>query len=476
MIAQDLQIDQQTQIKTAFDRLRQGAQAMALTTANERIERIKRIQTWIEANKATLYKAMYDDFKKPSAEVDLGEMVGLMSELRYMIKHLKTWMRPQRVPTPLSMVGTSGYLKYEPKGVVLIIAPWNYPFDLLIGPLATAIAAGNVCMLKPSELTPHTSAVMKKMIADLFSPDEVALFEGDADTAQTMLELPFNHIFFTGSPALGKIVMTAAAKHLASVTLELGGKSPFVVDETANIVKAAEILAWAKYFNNGQTCIAPDYLLVHESVKIPLINEVKNAVDRMYGENAAARAASDSYARIVNPRHFQRVKGLIEDAVSKGATVTMGGRVNADDNYVEPTMIDGVTDDMRLMQEEIFGPLLPVVSVKNLDEALRHINSREKPLALYLHSRKQKNIDYVMDRTSSGNTVVNDALIHFTHAELPFGGVNNSGIGSYHGYFGFQELSHRRGVLRRDFGTMKFLFPPYTDHVKKLMGWAVKYF
>ncbi|WP_375444885.1 aldehyde dehydrogenase family protein [uncultured Fibrella sp.] len=475
MIAQSPDTDLKAPIQAAFRQLREHAAAMTLTTAAERIERLKRIKAWVEAHRTDIHAAMYADFRKPSAEVDLGELTGLMGDLRYTIRHLKQWMKPQRVPTPLSMVGTSGYLQYEPKGVVLIISPWNYPFDLMVGPLIAALAAGNVCMLKPSELTPNTAALLKRMVSDLFPPEEVVLFEGAADTAQAMLDLPFNHIFFTGSPALGKVVMAAAAKHLASVTLELGGKSPFVVDETANIKKTAEILAWAKYFNNGQTCIAPDYLLVHEAVKTPLLNEIKAVVDRMYGTDAAARAASDSYARIVNQRHFQRVKGLIDDAARKGATVLMGGRTNEADNYVEPTMIDGVTDEMQVMQEEIFGPVLPVVSVKNLDEALDHINSREKPLALYIHSNKQANIDYLINRTSAGDTVINDAMIHFTHSELPFGGVNNSGLGSYHGYFGFQELSHRRGILRRQFGTMNFLFPPYTDRVKKFISWAVKF-
>lgn len=475
MIAEQPKTDLKASIQAAFECLRQQAPVMALTTAVQRIERLKRIKGWVEGHASEIHAAMHADFRKPSAEVDLGELAGLMGDLRYTIRHLKQWMRPQRVPTPLSMVGTSGYLHYEPKGVVLIIAPWNYPFDLLVGPLIAALAAGNVCMLKPSELTPNTAALLKRMIGELFPAEEVVLFEGAADTAQLMLHLPFNHIFFTGSPALGKVVMAAAAKHLASVTLELGGKSPFVVDETADLKKTAEILAWAKYFNNGQTCIAPDYLLVHESVKTPLLNEVKAVVERMYGSDAATRAASDSYARIVNQRHFQRVKGLIDDAVRKGATVLMGGRTNEADNYIEPTLIDGATDAMQLMQEEIFGPLLPVVSVRNLDEALAHINSREKPLALYIHSRKQAHIDYLINRTSAGDTVINDAMIHFTHSELPFGGVNNSGIGSYHGYFGFQELSHRRSILRRQFGTMSFLYPPYTDRVKKFISWAVKF-
>ena len=475
MIAEQPQTDLKAPILAAFNRLRQHAPAMALTTAAQRIDRLKQIKMWVETYRTDIHAAMYADFRKPSAEVDLGELTGLMGDLRYTIRHLKGWMKPQRVPTPLSMVGTSGYLHYEPKGVVLIIAPWNYPFDLMVGPLVAAVAAGNVCMLKPSELTPNTSALLKRMIGQLFSPNEVVLFEGDAETAQAMLDLPFDHMFFTGSPALGKVVMTAAAKHLASVTLELGGKSPFVVDETADIKKTAEILAWAKYFNNGQTCIAPDYLLVHESVKTPLLTELQAAVERMYGSNTAARAACDSYARIVNQHHFQRVKNLIDDAARKGATVLMGGRTDEADNFIEPTLIDGVTDEMLLMQEEIFGPVLPVVSVKNLDEALAHINSREKPLALYIHSSKQQHIDYLINRTSAGDTVINDAMIHFTHSELPFGGVNNSGIGSYHGYFGFQELSHRRSILRRQFGTMSFLFPPYTERVKRFIGWAVRF-
>jgi aldehyde dehydrogenase (NAD+) len=476
VIAERPQTDLKPAIDAAFNRLRQYAPTMALTTAAERNERLRRIVSWVEANKQAIYEAMYADFRKPTAEVDLGELASLMSELRYTIRHLKQWMKPQRVPTPLSMVGTSGWLRYEPKGVVLIIAPWNYPFNLLVGPLAAAIAAGNVCLLKPSELTPHTATLMARMMRELFSPDEVVLFEGGPDVAQAMLDLPVNHIFFTGSPALGKVVMTAAAKHLASVTLELGGKSPFIVDETADIQKTAEILAWGKCFNNGQTCIAPDYLLVHERVKAPLLEAFQKAVEAMYGSDPATRAASASYARIVNARHFKRVNALLDDAVQRGATVRMGGRTDEAQNYIEPTLIDNVTDEMAIMQDEIFGPLLPVVPVKDLDEALHHINTREKPLALYLHSRSQKNIDYVLNRTSAGDTVINDALIHFSHAELPFGGVNNSGIGSYHGYFGFQELSHRRGVLRRNFGTMKFVYPPYTDRVQRLIGWVTKYF
>ncbi|RYG43576.1 aldehyde dehydrogenase family protein [bacterium] len=365
----------------------------------------------------------------------------------------------------------------EPVGVCAGIVPWNFPLLMLAWKVAPALAMGNTVVLKPAEQTPLTALLFAELAHKAGLPAGVLnVVTGDGETGAALAAHPdIAKVAFTGSTEIGKLLRQQTAGSGKRLTLELGGKSPFVVDETADLKKTAEILAWAKYFNNGQTCIAPDYLLVHESVKTPLLNEIKAVVERMYGTDAAARATSDSYARIVNQRHFQRVKGLIDDAARRGATVLMGGRTNESDNFIEPTLIDGVTDEMQIMQEEIFGPLLPVVSVKNLDDALAHINSREKPLALYIHSKKQANIDYLINRTSAGDTVINDAMIHFTNPEMPFGGINNSGIGSYHGYFGFQELSHRRSILRRQFGTMKFLFPPYTDRVKKLISWAVRF-
>jgi aldehyde dehydrogenase (NAD+) len=308
----------------------------------------------------------------------------------------------------------------------------------------------------------------------LFPPEEVAAFEGDASVATQLLELPFNHIFFTGSPAVGKIVMAAAAKHLASVTLELGGKSPVIVDETANVKTAAEQIAWGKYFNNGQTCIAPDYLLIHESVKEPFMQAFRESVNRMYSPDGKPVEQSPNYCRIVNNRHFQRVQSLIDDAVQKGATVTLGGQTNAVENFIAPTVLEGVNDQMAVMQEEIFGPVLPVVPYRDREEALRAINSREKPLALYIQSRSQRNIDYIMERTTAGDTVINDLMWQFGHMEIPFGGVNNSGIGKANGFFGFQELSNMRGVIKREFGTSRFIYPPYTDKIEKLISFLVK--
>ena len=475
MITVPQETDLQSRVQDAFETQRRYAPNMALTTAAERIERIRRIRDWIVAHEADIQRVMYDDFRKPSAEVMLGELMALTAEIKHTIKHLKRWMRPQRLPTPLALIGTKSHLLHEPKGNVLIISPWNYPFVLAIRPLVSAIAAGNVAIIKPSELTPHTSGLISRMIAELFRAEEVTVFEGDADVSTALLTLPFNHIFFTGSPAVGKIVMAAAAKHLTSVTLELGGKSPAIVDESADVKQAAGQLAWGKFLNNGQTCIAPDYVLVHESVKQPFIQALREQITTMYRPDNKPVETSDSYARIVNNRHFERINALLTDALDKGATVTLGGTTNPDQNFMEPTVLEGVTDGMQVMQDEIFGPVLPVLTYSNLDDALRTVNSREKPLALYIHSRNRKTTQYILDRTSAGDTVVNDTLLQFGNVELPFGGVNNSGLGKSNGFFSFQEFSNQRGVMRRDFGTMKFIYPPYTDKVKKLIGWVVKY-
>lgn len=463
------------QLRAAFDAQRRHAPQMALTTAKQRIERIRRIEDWLSTNKAVVEQAMYDDFRKPATEVNLGELLAIMTEIRHTIRHLPQWMKPQRLPTPLSLVGTRSAIHHEPKGNVLIIAPWNYPLSLIIKPLVSALAAGNVAILKPSELTPNTARLIGRMMSDLFPPDEVTVFEGDATVAQALLALPFNHIFFTGSPAVGKIVMTAAAQHLASVTLELGGKSPAIVDETANLSQAAQQLAWGKCLNNGQTCIAPDYVLVQESVREPFVQALHQTLNRMYRPDGKPVVASDSYARMVNSRHFGRVRELLDDALAKGATVSWGGQMDDRQNFIEPTVLEGITDDMRVMQEEIFGPVLPVLTFRTLDDALRTVNQREKPLALYMHSRNRKNTQYVLERSSAGDTVINDTLLQFGNVELPFGGVNNSGIGKTNGFFGFQEFSNQRGVMQRDFGTMKFIYPPYTDRVKKLVDFLVKY-
>jgi aldehyde dehydrogenase (NAD+) len=467
-------IDNQTEmaISTIFKAQKANAQNIANSNAKERKIKLRKILDWTLAHETEIGDALFADFKKNPAETNLGEVLGVVGETKHLMKHLNSWMKPQSVPTPLNMIGSSAHVRFEPKGVCLIISPWNYPFNLSIKPLVQAIAAGNAVMLKPSEMTPHTSALIKKMLSELFEENEIAVIEGDASVSTMLLELPFNHIFFTGSPAVGKIVMSAAAKNLTSVTLELGGKSPCLVDETANIKKSAEKIAWGKYINNGQTCIAPDYVLVHKSVENELVTALKSSIEAMYGNDAKTSA---DYCRVVNNRHFNRLNGLLNEAVEKGANVQAGGQTDGTENYIAPTLLTEVDDSMKIMQDEIFGPILPIISYNTNEEAIAHIKSREKPLAMYINSSKEKNIQYFMDNSSAGGTVINDSIIYYGHTELPFGGVNNSGIGKSGGIWGFTEFSNQRAVMRQRFGTFKMIYPPYTPFVSKLVRFFVRY-
>ena len=460
------------EILSVFQAQKANMQSLALTGANERKAKLQKILDWTLLHEIEIGQALSNDFKKNPAETNLGEIFGVVGEIKHLIKHLNSWLKPQSVPTPLNMFGTSAHVKFEPKGVCLIISPWNYPFNLSIKPLVQAIAAGNTVILKPSELTPNTSTLLKEMLSDLFDKNEVYVVEGDAQVSQILLNQPFNHIFFTGSPNVGKIVMTAAAKNLTSVTLELGGKSPCIVDETANIKKSAEKIAWGKFINNGQTCIAPDYILVHESVENELVHEMRNAINSMYGKDAKV---SEDYCRIVNNRHFNRLNELLSESIEKGANVAIGGQTDGLENYISPTILTNVDDSMRIMNEEIFGPLLPIVRYSTNSEAISHIRNREKPLAMYINSKKESNIKYFMDHSSAGGTVINDCVIHYGHTEIPFGGVNNSGIGKSGGIWGFTEFSNQRAVLRQKFGTFKMIYPPYTPKVANLIRFFVKY-
>ena len=462
----------EAEILKVFKTQRANTQNLANTNSTERKAKLQKILNWTLSHEVEIGQALYSDFKKNPAETNLGEIFGVVGEIKHLIKHLNSWMKPQSVPTPLTMIGTSAHVRFEPKGVCLVISPWNYPFNLSIKPLVQAIAAGNTVILKPSEMTSHTSSLLKKMLTELFEANEVAVFEGDATVSQLLLNQPFNHIFFTGSPNVGKIVMSEAAKNLSSVTLELGGKSPCIIDETANIKKSAEKIAWGKFINNGQTCIAPDYALVHKSVENEFITEVNRAIKVMYGDNPKA---SNDYCRIVNNRHFNRLNGLLQEAISKGANISGGGETDGLENYVAPTLLTKVNDSMRIMNEEIFGPILPIVSYSTNEEAITYIKNREKPLAIYINSRKESNIKYFMDNSSAGGTVINDCVIHYGHTEIPFGGINNSGIGKSGGIWGFTEFSNQRAVLRQKFGTFKMIYPPYTPAVAKLIRFFVKY-
>ena len=457
-----------------FQRQSQARWDLAATTSGQRRDKLRRLLEALMARRAEAHAALRADFRKVPEEVDLAELYPLAAELKGAIRHLDRWMRPARVPTPLAFTGSRGWVRQEPKGVVLIISPWNYPLYLTLGPLVSAIAAGNCAVLKPSEFTPHASAFMKDLLSGLFPEAEVALVEGGADTAKALLELPFDHMFFTGSPQVGQEVMRAAAQHLCSVTLELGGKSPVLVDADADLRLAARRIAWGKFLNAGQTCVAPDYVLAHAKIHGPLVRELGRAVAEFYGASPAERRASPDYARIINARHLARLRELLERS---GGRIELGGEWDAADNYFAPTIVTGVPAEAPLMREEIFGPVLPVLEVADLEEAVRFVNARPKPLALYVFTGSAARAESILARTSAGGSCVNDTVLQFAHPNLPGGGVNRSGLGRAHGQFGFQAFSNARGVLNSSrFSPIQWMYPPYSPGVRRLIDLTLRYF
>jgi aldehyde dehydrogenase (NAD+) len=452
----------EVEIKRIFDKQRGTMLRLRTSTAEERIAKIKRLKAAVLAHADSLYEAADKDFKKPPAEVDSNEIMPVVGDANEVCRHLKKWMKPKGVWPTMVMGGTTSWIQHEPRGRCLLISPWNFPINLTFGPLVYAIGSGNTVMIKPSEMTPNMTAWMVKIVREVFSEDEVAIFEGDASVSTALLALPFDHIFFTGSPAVGKVVMAAAAKHLASVTLELGGKSPTIIDESANLDLAARVLMWGKFNTNGQTCIAPDYVYVHETVKDAFVQKCVEAIKLSYGATPQEQMNSTSLARSVNERHTKRVNALLVDAKQRGAKVVCGDFVSEKDHYIAPTLLENIPADAKIMEEEIFGPLLPILTYTDLDQVLKSINDAPKPLALYIWSKTEANIQKILKNTSAGGTCINHCLVHFLHGNLPFGGVNNSGIGSSHGYFGFRAFSHERAVLRTRIMMAKMLFPPYT--------------
>lgn len=459
------------EIKRVFDLQQAKWPQLARLGAPERIERLMRIDRYLrdESNLAELYQAMYADLHKPEVEVIATEVGVVQAQISHVKKNLRKWMKPKRVPTPLPLIGTSSRIMYEPRGVVLIMSPWNFPLNLSLVPLVYAIAAGNAVVLKPSEISAHTSAFIRRMMEELFHESEVAVFEGDATVASSLLEQPFNHIFFTGSPRVGKIVMTAAARHLSGVTLELGGKSPAIIDETADIRRIVRRAAWAKSVNNGQTCITPDYLLIHESAREPFIREFSAAVQQLYDPEGRGIRHSSDYCRIVSDEHFTRLRSLYDDALARGAIVLLGGEFDESDRFISPTLLGGITRDMDIMNEEIFGPLLPVLTYRDRAEARDMIRRLPSPLTMYIASRDQGNIDFFMSSISAGGTVINDYMLGYSNPALPFGGVNNSGIGRSLGLQCFAGFSNERSVIRRRWGSLSMIHPPYNDRVLKLI-------
>jgi len=445
-------------IDRIYDAQQRRREAVSATDAAQRIAKLRRLHDALLARRDEIRQALWDDYRKPAAEVDLSEIYPAVGEARHAMRHLRSWMQPRHVATPLALLGSRSHIHYEPKGVVLIISPWNFPVNLTIGPLVSAIAAGNCAIVKPSEMTPHASACMKRILADLFDEDEVAVVEGDASVAEALLKKRFDHIFFTGSPNVGRIVMRAAAEHLTSVTLELGGKSPVIVDRSANLDEAAKKVAWGKFFNSGQICIAPDYVLVDESVHAPFVEKLQRSIDALGGD--ASRGV------MVTERHAARVRRLVDMPAATDARA------------IPPTIVDGAAEDAPVMQKEIFGPVLPILPYRTLDDAVRIVAERETPLVLYLFSRDARVQREVLRRTRAGGTAINDTLLHFYQLNLPFGGAGNSGVGKGHGVFGFEAFSNARGVFEQPtrFSMIQLLYPPYTKFKQKLIDLTLKYF
>lgn len=429
-----------------------------------RINQLKQLQLMLEEHESDLLKALESDLGKSKAEGWLTELGYLNSDIDYTCKHLRKWMRGKRVSQPLMAWPGKSFLHPEPLGVVLIIGAWNYPLQLLLSPLVAALAAGNCAVVKPSELAPRTANIIAKLLPDYLANEAVQVVTGGAEVAQELLAQRFDHIMYTGGGRVGRIVMEAAAKHLTPVTLELGGKSPAVVLDDADIKTAARRIAWGKWLNAGQTCIAPDYVLVADSRRDEFIAALKQAVEDFYGTDASD---ANDYGRIVNEQHWQRLVGYLEQG-----TVVHGGDHDRQQRFLAPTILTDVAVDSPVMEEEIFGPILPVLGVPNLASAVEFIRERDKPLALYGFSASKRALQQLTEQTHAGNQCNNDTLMFMLNPELPFGGVGPSGMGRYHGKFGFDTFSHQKAVMQRPFWfDPKFRYPPYTSFKQKLLRW-----
>jgi aldehyde dehydrogenase (NAD+) len=451
-----------TDVAKTVERLRRTFRSGRTKSMRWRAEQLRALRSMVVEREKDFIDALAADMSKPLFEAWIGETAFIRQEVDYAIKHLRAWTKPERVKTPIPNQPGRSFVVREPLGVVLIIGPWNYPVQLVLSPLIGAIAAGNAALIKPSEIAPHASAAIAEWVPRYIDTDAVAVVEGGVAETTALLEQRFDHIFYTGGGAVGRVVMTAAAKHLTPVTLELGGKSPCYVDRDADLEVAARRIVWGKFFNAGQTCVAPDYVLVDEAVEAQLVERLQRTVREFYGEDPQR---SPDYARIVSDRHFQRLLPLVKD----GEVVT-GGQSDATSRYIAPTILRGVKDDAKVMQDEIFGPILPVQTVHDVEEAIDRINARPKPLALYVFTRSKEVKRRVLESTSSGGACVNDTVAHLSVPELPFGGVGPSGMGAYHGRASFETFSHRKSVL--DKATVldpPLRYPPYTAEKLK---WA----
>ena len=437
------------------------------TNINFRKESLKKLLFSIQKNEERIIQALYNDFKKPTFEAVLTETNYVISDLKNTIKNIKCWSKPKKVLPSLLNFPSKDYIYNEPYGKVLIIAPWNYPFQLSMSPLIAAVASGNSIVLKPSELTPHTSNLIAEIISNVFDTNHVTVIEGGVEVSQKLLSQRWEYIFFTGSVAVGKIIAKAAAENITPITLELGGKNPCIIDETANLKLAAKRIVWGKFINAGQTCIAPDYLLVQNSVKPEFIEHLKQEITNAYGDNPELSA---DLTRIINLKNWERLINLIEPK-----NVVFGGQSNKENCFLAPTLIDEPSLDSEIMKEEIFGPILPILSYQNTVD-LRHIITKyEKPLSMYVFTTNNYFAEEMIQKFSFGGGCINDTIVHFSNKRLPFGGVGHSGIGAYHGRLGFDTFSHKKAIVKKaNWLDLPFRYAPYKGKLsvmKKILSW-----
>lgn len=447
------------QAAALLERQRTYFRSQATKSVDFRIHQLNTLRKAIQENEEALIEAVAEDFKKPEMETYASEIGLLYQEISFTIKHLKKWAKPRRVKGDLINFPSRNYVYKEPYGAVLIIGPWNYPIQLILMPLIGAIAAGNTVVLKPSEISSHTSEAIAQMITKWFKEEFVAVVNGGVEVTQDLLAQPFDHIFFTGSPRVGKIVMKAAAENLTPVTLELGGKSPCIVDETTDLKTAARRIAWGKFFNAGQTCVAPDYLMIHHSAEQKFLEHFGDAVKEFYGEQAKE---SPDYARVINESHFDRLTGYLEEG-----EVVIGGSVERKSCFIEPSVLTNIKEGARVMEEEIFGPVLPVLTYEHLSEAVDFILENPKPLALYVFTNKDETEQLFLEKCSFGGGAVNDVVAHFASHHMPMGGVGNSGMGAYHGKHSFETFSHSKSILKKPIWLdIPLRYAPYNGKLK----------
>lgn len=450
-------------IQKILQKQRQYFESGATKDISFRIEKLKILKKAVMENKQKILSALYKDLKKPEFEAVSSEILMVMEEINYAIKKLPSFIKPKKVKTPMAHFPSESLIYSEPYGVVLIIGQWNYPFQLVIDPLIGAISAGNSTVLKPSEYAPNTSKIIAEIINENFEEDFIVVFEGGQDISAALLKEKFDYIFFTGSPPVGKIVMKAAAENLTPLTLELGGKSPCIIDKNVNIEVAAKRIVWGKFFNAGQTCVAPDYIAVHKDIKKDFLENAKRQIRLFYGENPNL---SVDFGRIVNEKHFERLLNLM-----KGGRIIAGGEHDKESLYISPTIIDGIKWDDPVMKVEIFGPILPVIEYEDLNNLILNIKKLSKPLALYIFSNDKDIQEKIIKDVSFGGGCVNDTLMHLANPYLPFGGVGESGIGAYHGMANFETFSHKKSILNKSFFMdINLRYPPYKNKQKLIEG------